>query len=255
MDKIQITKCFGIYRIKNLINDKIYVGSTTKSFSIRWRQWRGDLKRNKANKHLSNAWNKYGKDVFEFSILEVVIDKEKVLEREQYWIDTLKPEYNNRPNASSNSGWKMPEEAIKKRSNKVRGRRKNPRPNCKCGKPVKEHYTKTGRFHSYYLTCNSPECKKHFTPCSEQTKKKIGEAQKRIGNRPSFKGHKHSEETKKILSEKSKIISLERRYTEEAKKKMSEAMKGNTYSLGRVLSEEHKRKISNSLKERYRELQ
>lgn len=223
MDKIQITKCFGVYQIKNLVNSKIYIGSTSCSFKTRWASWRGDLKNGRTkNKHLQNAWNKYGKDAFEFSVLEVVENKSEVLEREQYWIDTLKPEYNNRPNASSNLGWKMPKEAID-----LRGRRKNPRPLCKCGQLVKEHYKDSGTFHSYYKTCGSAECTKHFTPCSEETKKRIAEAQKRIGNKPSFKGYTHSEETKEKLRQSSKITSLGRKHTEETKRKMSESMKGN----------------------------
>jgi hypothetical protein len=38
---------------------------------------------------LQNAWNKYGEDNFYFSVLELVPDKDKLIEREQYWIDKL----------------------------------------------------------------------------------------------------------------------------------------------------------------------
>lgn len=35
MDKIKITKVFGVYKIENKVNGKRYVGSTAKSFSVR----------------------------------------------------------------------------------------------------------------------------------------------------------------------------------------------------------------------------
>lgn len=89
MDKVNLSKTFGVYMIRNAQNGKAYVGSTTKSFYKRWGRWRCDLKRNKANRHLQSAWNKYGAENFEFSILEIVEDKEQVLEREQYWLDLL----------------------------------------------------------------------------------------------------------------------------------------------------------------------
>lgn len=223
-----ISKTFGIYKIINLINLKVYVGSTSRSFKERWASWRGDLRNSRTkNKHLLRAWNKYGEENFSFEVLEVIESKEKVLEREQHWIDTLKPEYNNRPQASSNKGFKHTKASKDKLSSSLRGRRKNPRPFCKCGEPVKEHYTKTGKFHSYYKTCGERECTKHCTPCSDETKLKISMSHKLTGHRPSFLGYTHSEETKKILSEKSKITSTGRKHTEETKAKLSSALKGN----------------------------
>lgn len=40
------------------------------------------------NAHFQAAWNKYGEDAFEFSILEVC-DKEMCLRQEQYYLDTI----------------------------------------------------------------------------------------------------------------------------------------------------------------------
>ncbi len=113
---VQTNKYFGVYQIKNLINNKFYVGSTTISFSQRWSQWRSDLKRNKGSCYLRASWNKYGGDAFEFSILEIVQEIENVISREQYWIDTLKPEYNLAPVAGNNIGSKRSEETRKKLS-------------------------------------------------------------------------------------------------------------------------------------------
>lgn len=83
----------GIYMIINLINGKKYIGS---SINIRQRLWehRATLRHNKHyNNHLQRAWNKYGEENFDFSILERC-PKEKRFEREQYYVDSLHPEYN-----------------------------------------------------------------------------------------------------------------------------------------------------------------
>ena len=42
------------------------------------------------NKHLQSAWNKYGEDNFEFSVLEVVHDKAFLDEKEIQYIEKFK---------------------------------------------------------------------------------------------------------------------------------------------------------------------
>ena len=83
----------GIYIITNSINGKRYIGSSN---CIRKRLWkhRSLLRHNKhENPYLQNAWNKYGEDNFTYSVLEEC-EIQVLLEREQYYIDTLTPEYN-----------------------------------------------------------------------------------------------------------------------------------------------------------------
>jgi len=63
----------GIYLIINLVNDKKYVGSTgsSRGFNKRWEDHKRELKGNyHRNPHLQSAYNKYGKQNFEFIILE-----------------------------------------------------------------------------------------------------------------------------------------------------------------------------------------
>lgn len=80
----------GIYTITNTVNNKIYVGSTTRLFSQRWGDHRVGLRAKKhANIHLQRAWNKYGEDVFKFKIIELVDVPTNILKREQFWIDKL----------------------------------------------------------------------------------------------------------------------------------------------------------------------
>ena len=91
----------GIYKIVNSINNKIYVGSA-KNIKKRWSAHKSDLNKNKHhNKHLQNAWNKYGINVFIFEIIEVLTDVSLLITKEQYYIDILNPIYNHCPIAGN----------------------------------------------------------------------------------------------------------------------------------------------------------
>ena len=61
-----------LYEIKNVVNDKRYVGQTTKiNYNNRWIEHKTALRRNiHKNKHLQSAWNKYGEESFIFNVLE-----------------------------------------------------------------------------------------------------------------------------------------------------------------------------------------
>lgn len=103
-------KISGIYQIKNLINGKVYVGS---SVNIEYRFRCHKCRLNKNNHHsiyLQRTWNKYGEENFEFKIIELVDDENLLIEREQFWIDELSavnPEgYNANPFAGRTGGIK-----------------------------------------------------------------------------------------------------------------------------------------------------
>lgn len=73
---------YCIYKITNLINNKVYIGST-KSYNRRISYHKSDLNNNKhINNHLQAAWNKYGKDNFLFEIVEEVKNSEELLKIE-----------------------------------------------------------------------------------------------------------------------------------------------------------------------------
>lgn len=116
----------GIYQIKNLINGKIYIGSAV-SFSDRWKVHRFDLRNNKHhNKYLQRAWDKYNEENFEFTVLELVADKNNLLMREQFWMDETqcydpKIGYNLSKHAGSRLGVKASEETKKKMSELHKG--------------------------------------------------------------------------------------------------------------------------------------
>ena len=109
----------AIYKIINIINGKFYLGSSA-YLQIRWNAHKSHLKNNKHHaKYLQRSWNKYGADNFDFIILEKCdLNKETLLKREQYYLDTLNPIFNNCKTAGSTLGIKMPlefGEAITKR--------------------------------------------------------------------------------------------------------------------------------------------
>lgn len=92
----------GVYQIRNLINDKIYIGSTalnkkTKSMSGFYRRFehhKQALRTNTHhNSHLQRAWNKYGEESFRFLILSTC-PPEYCIKLEQWFINNLKPNYN-----------------------------------------------------------------------------------------------------------------------------------------------------------------
>ena len=112
-------KIGGIYMILNLINGMYYFGGT---FSFKHR-FANNLSLLNKDKHpcmyLQHAWNKYGGDAFQFTIVEVIKDKNKLTEIEQLWLDASNcydPEkgYNNRCIAERNIGLNHSEETKRK---------------------------------------------------------------------------------------------------------------------------------------------
>lgn len=82
----------GVYLIRNLVNSKVYVGSSA-DLSRRWIVHKNDLKNGRQhNRHLQSAFNKYGPDAFDFVVLEVIDLQAGAALRgaEQVWIDRLK---------------------------------------------------------------------------------------------------------------------------------------------------------------------
>lgn len=112
----------GIYKITNISNNKIYIGSSVDMLT-RWSQHKYYFRNEKhQNIHLQRAYNKYGEQSFVFEILENC-EPDKLIEREQVWIDWLKPQYNKRKDASSNLGIKYSEETKIKMSAWQTGRK------------------------------------------------------------------------------------------------------------------------------------
>jgi len=104
----------GIYTIINQVNGKFYIGSAV-NIKKRWTEHRRDLKKGiHGNKHLRRAWKKYGGENFYFGVLEPVKNKEDLLNKEQFWMDELHPEYNILLTAGSSLGFRWSEEQRQK---------------------------------------------------------------------------------------------------------------------------------------------
>lgn len=94
MQAISKSLCFcGVYMIINIVNKHRYIGSSV-NIRQRLQVHRSLLRHNHhENQHLQNAWNKYGENNFIFTVLDKC-DKEERFDKEQYYVNTLIPEYN-----------------------------------------------------------------------------------------------------------------------------------------------------------------
>ena len=76
----------GIYKIRNLVNKKFYVGSSNNVYE-RFRAHKKLLRGNRHHcKHLQAAWNKYGEDCFVFKIVAHIVAVEDLFTAENGWL-------------------------------------------------------------------------------------------------------------------------------------------------------------------------
>ena len=114
----------GVYQITFKNSEKRYIGSAIK-LSNRKKAHISQLRNNKhPNKHLQNAFNKYGEDNYIFKPL-LICDASNCLLYEQMVLDFFTPEklYNKRIIAESNYGIKYPEEVKEKLRSAVHKRK------------------------------------------------------------------------------------------------------------------------------------
>jgi|GEM_PF-2053228 len=98
----------GVYAIYNTVNDKLYIGATV-SMQNRFGVHKSQLKRgNHESTPLQRAWNEYGSEAFDFVCLEPVDREEKLIEREQAWLDALRPWDPARGYNSVSVAWRPP---------------------------------------------------------------------------------------------------------------------------------------------------
>jgi group I intron endonuclease len=135
----------GVYQIKCIANSKIYIGSS-QNIEKRINHHFTTLSRNKhKNPHLQSAYNKYGEDNFEWSVVEYC-SVDQLLIIEQKWMDTTlcyernigfnntkksdRPEgykhteENKKIMSKIKKGKKQSKETIKKRVDKLKGQKR-----------------------------------------------------------------------------------------------------------------------------------
>lgn len=120
------SKDSGIYAIKNTINNKIYIGSTT-YFRLRYNKHFFELSSGKhPSKHLLSSYRKHGKNSFTFNIVEIIrpesfqtkeLFEKAIVERENYFINKFQSNnrnfgYNLRISAETNRGIKHSSQAL-----------------------------------------------------------------------------------------------------------------------------------------------
>lgn len=96
----------------NTVNQKTYIGSAI-DLRVRFYVYYSISRLASSNMAIYKAILKYGYFVFNLEILEYC-DPDKVVVREQYYIDLLKPEYNLLKVAGSSLGFKHTEKTLKK---------------------------------------------------------------------------------------------------------------------------------------------
>jgi group I intron endonuclease len=248
----------GIYVITNTISSSRYVGSS-KNLRTRAMSHRKALNCSRhPNKHLQNAWNKYGEAVFMFTALEEIIfeaednhkeNRKLLLSREQHWIDEIKPEYNIAPPAISNLGIKRSPEAVEKIASKHRGMKRSGETRANISKALKgrkgrplspEHKAKLRKGNAEWNSSSEKgeqvrarqkgdlfwieHCARmseisRNVPVSDETRSKLS---------ATWKGRKRSEEDRKKKSEAAKNPSQETiRKRNEGRKRTLEAKRAN----------------------------
>lgn len=221
-----------IYKIRNVTNDKFYVGSTNNT-KVRFKNHRRLLRKGKHHcKHLQAAWNKYGEDCFKFEVIEVVKDDSDLWNAENAWLT----QWVGRPECyNSGRSAEAPNRGLLKENNPLTGRTRSQEVNEQVSRSLKEHYAanehpRQGKKHSpetlAKIAANRtpPRGEKHYRygkTVSEEVRKKIGDAQRgkpkapgrtlspegrakvlaaaAAGNYGHWKGRKHSEESKEKM--------------------------------------------------------
>jgi group I intron endonuclease len=174
----------GIYQIKNVVNGKRYVGSAI-NITRRLRRHVLDLQKNRhCNVLLQNAWNKYREEKFKLETIENC-GRSILIDREQYYFNALKPEYNIYSTAGSPLNYVVSDET-----------------RCKiaCSHLGLLHSAETKRKMSA-----SHKGKSFSKEHSQKISKNAKERFKNKKNHPMF-GKKHSEESKRKMSESLKRL-------------------------------------------------
>ncbi len=224
-----------IYKIRNVVNGKFYVGSAADT-RTRFRQHRKLLRKGKHHcKHLQNSWNKHGEDVFKFEIIENVESRDKLEAAEDAWLaEHVGKKYCYNTGRSAKAPWRG-----------TKGSGLSPLTGTTISEERKQLLRDAAKLQ--WETSDPRTGRKH----SEETKVKIREKAAVAYAEGRGGGYlKPSEETRKKMSEAHKGNQYAKGHirTEEHRKKLSEANKGNQNWKGKNHSEESKAKMGQAVK-------
>jgi group I intron endonuclease len=236
MDAASIPASSGIYRIVCLITGRMYVGSSL-DLQKRKRDHFSLLRRNAhTNKKLQHAFNKYGPDAFRFEIVELVLAP-FLLEREQYWLDKIRPALNiARSTQSAHLGLKHSPASRAKMSARLRGRTAHNRGKKSSPEAIeKNRQAKLGK------------------KASPATKEKM---RVRMTGNTINQGRKHTTEyieklrqasTGRKASPETLAKRIGRKQSPSAIEKTRQAMIGNKHGLGKIPSPEKREKLRQAM--------
>ncbi len=216
-------KISGIYEIVNKKNGKRYIGQAVDFDKRNGEHFRALEGGYHYNQYLQRSYNKYGRDAFDFNVLEYC-DKQSLTQREQHFVDIHDPEklYNVRLECvDSNLGMVHSEKSRKKMSK------------AHLGKTMSEESRK--KMSEKRSGKNNPNYGK---PCSEETRKKISRANS--GENNHNWGKTFSKETRKKMSENQVDFSGKNNPmygkfpSEETRKKMSKAQSGENNRMSKL---------------------
>lgn len=228
-------KC-GIYVIRNIKNNKVYVGRTT-NFEKREARHRLDLKKGIDSAHLQRSWNKHGAECFVWEVLEECNYLSQI-EREAFWIKKLN-------SGDSKFGYNLRIEGGEEGITYFREESKEKCSKWQKGRILTEEHKKSisEGLSSYYLKNKvRKETRKKLSKASkgrehsDKSKEKISEGLKKMySENPDAKraaGERASQRWENLSSEEKnkKMKALQennrgRKHSEETKRKKSEAMK------------------------------
>jgi group I intron endonuclease len=106
-----------VYQIVNKINNKKYIGITSRTLEKRFKEHKKHL-----NCGIAAAIIKYGEDNFYIEKLEECSNWEDLLEKEKLWINKINPEYNKTLGGEGLFGFNHSEETKNKISLKNKGK-------------------------------------------------------------------------------------------------------------------------------------
>jgi group I intron endonuclease len=211
-----------IYKIRNVVNEHYYVGSTVDSRKRFWAH-RKALRLGKHDcLHLQRAWVKYGEDCFKFEIVEQLNSKEELYPAEQKWLDEHHGKeycYNSAAHADSPMRDASPEmrARLAEKTKAWLEREGHPRQGYKCT-PEEIAYSAEQRKGKHA----GEQHYRYGKTVSDEVRKKIGDAQR---GKPKAAGRKISAEGMAKIKAAAEAGHYDhwtgKKHTEESKAKMS----------------------------------
>jgi group I intron endonuclease len=115
-----------VYIITNTANGKLYVGKTNDP-KVRWRAHKNNARNHALRWPLYAAMRKYGVDAFNFHVVAEYDTEESALSMECWYIAFYEAAsdssgYNLSPGGAGTSGYKWPEDARRRHSERLKGR-------------------------------------------------------------------------------------------------------------------------------------